>query len=70
MTDRIEEIRARLNAWHKDPQATTLDLYFSPADIEWLLGEVKQLRAVVRKTPDHYRADARAVRDGLRYDRV
>ena len=43
--DRLAETRARLNAWHKDPQATTLDLYFSPADIALLLGEVERLEA-------------------------
>lgn len=42
----------------------------APADIAWLLAEVEELRAVVRNTPAHYRTDARAVRDGLRYDRV
>jgi hypothetical protein len=40
MPDRLAEIHARLNAWHKDPQATALDLYFSPADIAWLLTEL------------------------------
>ena len=44
MSDRLAEIRARLNAWHKDPQATTLDLYFAPTDIAWLLDEVERLR--------------------------
>lgn len=65
--DRLKEIRARLDglSWVGDEF-----IAHAPVDIAWLLAEVEELRAVVRKTPAHYRADARAVRDGLRYDRV
>ena len=81
--DRLKEIKARLDegaGWpgscpvHSNVGATDCPLcriYANAAmDIAWLLAEVEELRAVIRKTPAHYRADARAVRDGLRYDRV
>lgn len=67
MKDRLKEIRARLDelSWVSDEFVAS-----APSDIAWLLAEVEELRAVVRKTPAHYRTDVRAVRDGLRYDRV
>jgi hypothetical protein len=46
VSDRLAEIRARLDAWREDADATEADIYayVSANDIAWLLDEVGRLR--------------------------
>jgi hypothetical protein len=46
MPDRIEAIRARLDEWRNDPDATEGDIYYyvTGHDMTWLLDEVDALR--------------------------
>jgi hypothetical protein len=42
--DRLQEIRARLDAYHKDGYAAVVCDHFTADDIAWLLAEVQRLR--------------------------
>jgi len=45
MTDRLEEIRARLDAYRNDGYAAVVCDHFTADDIAWLLDEVERLGA-------------------------
>lgn len=64
MSDRIDEIRARLDA-HNNGNGiyATLEMQSNaPADIAWLLAEVERLRS-----PKKYQMNVTMVNDGRKY---